>query len=64
MNNANDKMSVKDYIAVDSTQQSGGFQHKGAGSQLWGTGSVIRGSGSQIRGAGSEIRCDPPQFNP
>jgi len=28
VNNANNKMSVKDYIAVDSTQQSGGFQHK------------------------------------
>jgi len=43
--------------------QSGGFQQKGAGSQLWGTGSLIGGSGSQTRGVGSEIRWDP-QFNP
>ena len=51
---------LKDYIAVDSTQQSVGSQHKGAGSQL--RGSVIGGSGSQIRGAGSEIRRDPPNL--
>ena len=43
--------------------QSGGFQQKGAGSQLWGTGSLIGGSWSQTRGVGSEIRWDP-QFNP
>jgi len=61
---ANDKITVKDCIAIDSTQHSGGSQRKGAGSQLWGTGSVIGGSGSQIIGAGSEIRRDPPNLTP
>ena len=42
---------------LDSTQQSGVSQQKGAGS-------IIRGSGSQIRGAGSEIRRDPPNLTP
>jgi len=48
---------------MDSTQQSGGFQQKGAISQLWGTASLIRGRGSQIRGVVSDIRREPPQFN-
>ena len=56
-------MTVKDYIVMDSTQQNGGSQQKGAGSQLCRTRSVIGGSGSQIRGAaGSEIRWDPPNL--
>jgi len=31
---ANDKITVKDYIAIDSSQHSGGSQQKGAGSKL------------------------------
>ena len=72
--NANDKMTVKDYIFFTKhyayTEKYSNIncaecwsQQKGAGSQLWDAGSVNWGSGSQIRGAGSVIRRDPPQFN-
>jgi len=68
--NANDKMTVKDYIFLQNIMHREKYSNINCAkwwiptnrcriSILWGRGSVIRGSGSQTKGAGSEIRWDP-----
>ena len=71
--NANDKMTVKDYIFLQNIMHREKYSNikctewwipgKRCRISIVRYGSVIRGCGSQTRGAGSEIRWDPSQFN-